>query len=349
MATAKKLPSGSWRTKVFTGYEITADGKKKRVYKSFTVKDPSRKGKKECERLAAEWALTQQDPGENISVRDAVRKYIDIKEKALSPSTVRGYENYLKRRIKPIQSVMLPELTQARVQQWINGLSAECSEKYIRNVLGLFNSAVAYSGGKTFDVTIPSSAKPILHTPCDEELRKLLDHIKDKPELLTAVLLAAFGSMRRSEICALLPSDIEGSTVRVSKAMVRDKDNFWIIKPVPKTDESNRTITLPGFVVKMIPIPDKGRIIKAHPEQISNRFRRAVRSCGCEHRFRLHDLRHYYVSIAHALGVPDAYIMQMGGWKTDNVMKRVYRDALPDVMKAEQSKMTEHFKDVFGA
>ena len=47
--------------------------------------------------------------------------------------------------------------------------------------------------------------------------------------------------------------------------------------------------------------------------------------------------------------VPDAYIMQMGGWKTDNVMHRVYRDTLPDVMAAEQDKMTEHFRSVFGA
>ena len=65
MATAKKLPSGSWRCQVFAGYEIR-DGKKKAVYKSFTVKDPSRHGKKECERLAAEWAIGRragQDDG----------------------------------------------------------------------------------------------------------------------------------------------------------------------------------------------------------------------------------------------------------------------------------------------
>ena len=345
MATAKKLPSGSWRCQVFIGYDEA--GKKR--YKSITVKDPSRKGKKECERLAAEWALDHEDRGDNITVYDAVRKYIDTKEKALSPSTVRGYERYLKKRIVPIQSELLPDLTQARVQTWVNGLSADCSEKYIKNVLGLFNSAVAYCGGRTFDVNIPSSAKPQLHTPYDEEIRILLDHIRNRPELLTAVLLAAFGSMRRGEICALLPSDFSGNRVRVSKSMVLDKDDFWVIKPTPKTDESNRTVILPNFVMDQIVLPAKGRVVPLHPEQVTNRFRRAVRSSGCETRFRFHDLRHYYVSIAHALGVPDAYIMQMGGWKTDNVMHRVYRDTLPDVMKAEQNKMTEHFRNVFGA
>lgn len=344
MPKAKKLPSGSWRCQVFIGVE---DGKRK--YKSITVKDPSRQGKKECERLAAELALDHEDKGVNITVYDAVRKYIDTKEKALSPATVRGYEIYLKKRIAPIQSVMLPELTQTRVQKWINGLYPECSEKYIKNVLGLFNSAVAYSGGRTFDIAIPSSAKPILHTPCDAEVQLLIDHIRKRPELLAAVLLAAFGSMRRGEICALVPSDFHGNRVHVSKSMVRDKDDFWVIRPVPKTDESNRTIVLPDFVVSQISMPESGRVVRLQPEQITSRFYRAVRSCGCKTPFRFHDLRHYYVSIAHALGVPDAYIMQMGGWKTDTVMKRVYRDTLPDVMAAEQDKMSGHFKAVFGA
>lgn len=339
MPTAKKLPSGSWRCQIFVGYE---NGKRK--YKSFTVSDQSKRGKKECERLASEWAYDHEDRGDNITVFDAVRKYIDIKEKVLSPSTIRAYELYLRNRITPIQSVMLPELTQKRVQLWINHLSADCSPKYIKNVYGLFASSVSYFGGKTFDATFPSAAQKPLHTPCDADIRLLLDHIREKPELLTAVLLAAFGSMRRGEICALTPSDISGNRVRVNKSMVRNKDDVWKVKPMAKTDESNRTVVLPDFVVGQLTIP-----IRLHPEQVSNRFRRAVRSSGVETRFRFHDLRHYYVSIAHALGVPDAYIMQMGGWKTDNVMHRVYRDTLPDVMAAEQDKLSNHFSEIFNS
>jgi hypothetical protein len=35
--------------------------------------------------------------------------------------------------------------------------------------------------------------------------------------------------------------------------------------------------------------------------------------------------------------------MAMGGWKTDNVMHRVYRDTLPDIMRSEQDKLSNHF------
>ena len=46
-------------------------------------------------------------------------------------------------------------------------------------------------------------------------------------------------------------------------------------------------------------------------------------------------MRHYYVSFAHSLGMSDANIMASGGWKTDSVMKRVYRH---DMRKTEEQK-----------
>lgn len=51
MATAKKLPSGSWRCQV---YDYT-DKNGKRHYKSFTSTDQSTKGKREAERMAADY------------------------------------------------------------------------------------------------------------------------------------------------------------------------------------------------------------------------------------------------------------------------------------------------------
>ena len=339
MAKAKKLKSGSWHCIVYAGKN--EDGK--RTYKSFTVRDPSKKGKKECERLAAEWSAQHQDvPPGQMTVHDVVRRYIDIKAKVLSPSTVRGYELYLKRRIHPIRDKKIDDLTQQDVQQWINLLSTDCTPKYIKNVYGLFSASLTYYGAQAYAVTFPSTAPRPLYTPCDDDIAVLLGHIKDKPQLLSCVLLAAFGSLRRGEVCALQPQDMDRNRVRVCKSMVRDTDGYWHVRPMAKTDESNRTVILPPQVADMVVLP-----VRLHPEQVSNRFRRAVRSCDCERRFRFHDLRHYYVSIAHALGVPDAYIMQMGGWRTDHVMHRVYRDTLPDVMAKEQDKLTQHFTGSF--
>lgn len=63
------------------------------------------------------------------------------------------------------------------------------------------------------------------------------------------ILLAAFGPMRRGEICALDSTDISGNIVHVSKNMVRTEDNAWIIKS-PKSYAGDRYIDFPDFVAE---------------------------------------------------------------------------------------------------
>lgn len=344
MPTAKKLPSGSWRCQIFAGYEIK-DGKKRKLQKSFTVKDPSRAGKKECEHLAAEWAAGRKKTTVKDIVGECVQKYIDAKEKVLSPSTIRGYLNY-KKRMLDIEMYAPADLTPAILQSWIGSLVAEgLSSKYIRNIYGLLSAALSFSGAEVPAVSLPTAVQYRAHVPCDEDLKLLFNHLDKKKmtELKTAVILAAFCSLRRSEICAIDVKDIEGNKIRISKSRVRNPDLLYKTKPTPKTKASNRTVIVPEEVMKLISVPGKGRLVPLEPEQLTNRFRRAVRSCGVDVPFRFHDLRHYYASIAHALGIPDAYIMRMGGWETDQVMKRVYRDTISDREAEEQRKLTEHF------
>lgn len=57
--------------------------------------------------------------------------------------------------------------------------------------------------------------------------------------------------------------------------------------------------------------------------------------------FSLHKLRHYFASNAHTLGIPDAYILKLGGWKTDSVMKNVYRHAQSDKIREQENVILE--------
>ena len=148
-------------------------------------------------------------------------------------------------------------------------------------------------------------------------------------------MLAAFGSMRRSEICALKPSDFGDGTVTVQRAIVKKSNGKWVEKKTNKTVKSHRTVVLPPQVFAGIDLSNDP-IISLNPDQLSKRFRKAVKHANMPQAFCLHALRHYYVSIAHVLGIPDAYVMKMGGWQTDYVMKRNYRSTLTDVEKKEQ-------------
>lgn len=59
--------------------------------------------------------------------------------------------------------------------------------------------------------------------------------------------------------------------------------------------------------------------------------------------FHFHDLRHYSASVMHSIGIPDAYIMERGGWGSDYVLKNVYRHAMTDKNKEMNDKANEFF------
>ncbi|MGL5436835.1 MAG: site-specific integrase [Lachnospiraceae bacterium] len=350
MPTAKKLPSGSWRCLAYSHTEKVWDEKNevwkdKRIYESFTSDDPTKNGKKEAEYAAAEWKLRHKERGaESISVYDAITKYIKLKEGVLSPSTSRSYTGMQKNYFTgSLGGIKLNDLTNTDIQLWISEIAHDLSPKTVRNAHALLSSTLEmFLPDFRLKTTLPAKKKPELYTPSDKDVKKLLEHIKGK-ELELAVLLAAFGPLRRGEICALTSDDIKGNVVTVSKSMVKGPDELWHIKQ-PKTYSGYREVEFPDFVIKKIK-GIEGRIIKATPAQISNRFDRAIRYSGLPH-FRFHDLRHYSASIMHAIGVPDQYILQRGGWGSDNVMKSVYRNVIDMESTKQNKKIIKHFEKV---
>ena len=334
MATAKRLPSGSWRVREFSHYEIV-NGVKKRKYESFTSKDKTKAGKYEAERLAREWRSGRQERRTDVSLLSAVESYISAREGAVSPSTIRAYTSYKKHHLGDIADMSVYAIDQNRLQTWVSSLSSELKPKTVKEIVNLVNSAYRNVTGQRMTVTLPQASPKKQHTPTDKEIKDLLDSVSE--DLRICILLSAFCSLRRGEICALTSKDVLKDTIRVSKTVVRDVTGDWIVKE-PKTPGSVRTIPVPDKLMEMLK-DRKGKIVPFVPDQLTKKFRKAV-----DEKYRFHDLRHYYASTAHYLGVPDAYIMANGGWKTDSVMKRVYREALVDKIKEENDKIARHFE-----
>lgn len=235
----------------------------------------------------------------------------------LFPSTIRGYEGLYKNHFNYFKSVDLRELRPEIIQSWVGILALKHSPKTVQNAHGLLSAALdMFLPDFRLRTTLPQRKRPDLYVPSDEDICRLLEHIKGK-ELEIAVLLAAFGPLRRGEICALESTDISGNMVSITKSMVQTPEKTWEIN----------------------------RVVKATPMQITNRFTRAIHFAGLPH-FRFHDLRHYSASIMHAIGIPDQYIMQRGGWSSDNVLKSVYRNTIDDQTQKFNKNINLHFSNM---
>lgn len=353
MPTAKRLPSGSWRCQAYSHSVIQTDKngniiygkdgkpKKKRIYESFTSNDTSKRGKIKAEAMANEFILNRNsDTIRNITLREAYIEYVQNRKSILSPSTVREYKRAIRNDFKHLMDLNINDITQAQIQVEINILSSYNSPKTVRNKHGLLSAVMAtYRPDFTIKTALPKKVRPDLKTPTDEDVERLLAIVKDT-ELEIPVLLAAFGPLRRGEICGLKKSDITGNIIHVKRAMVLNDNHEWVLKK-PKSYAGDRFIDLPDFIIAKLMACDE-QIVTINPSQITNRFMRLIKKNNMPH-FRFHDLRHYCASIQHALGIPDSYIMQRGGWGSDAVLKSVYRHTLENKENEMNQKINDHF------
>lgn len=352
MARKKKgeLPSGSIRRQVFVGYEYLFDTngrpilddkgnqKKKRKYESITAGSVQ-----EANLLAAQCKLSKEQPKKSeIRFLDARNNYIESKRNVLSPSTIRGYVQ-MNTYFHSLDSQKLSDINSEAVQAWVNNFASTHSPKTTKNAYGFIISVLAQ-----YDIsvkaTLPSREIKSLYVPSDDDIKHLIHYFKDEKndiDMLIAVYLASFGTMRRSEICGLDASDISGTVIHIHDAVVVNDSKENVARGKTKTASSDRFVDVPQFVIDIL--PKAGPLVNISPDNITHRFRRALLKCNITP-FRFHDLRHYSASIMHAIGVPDVYIMERGGWHSDETLKRIYRGTIEDYKKQFVTQTNAHFE-----
>lgn len=265
------------------------------------------------------------------------QKYIQSRENILSPSTLGGYQKLLRAISPSFKSKNLYELRQIDIQNEINDYSAEHSPKSVRNLHGFISAVFGlFRPNLNISTTLPQKKKFDRNLPSTDEVKKILDASVGSPYHI-AFQLAVLG-MRRSEIAAATIDDLHGNYLTINKTRIYDEENHLMTRDNTKTESSTREIYLPDSLVKEI--KKAGTIYDLTPPMMVKTLHRYQDELGIE-RFRLHDLRAYYVSYAHSIGIPDEYIMRSGGWKTDHVMKTVYRETLKDKTEEMQKKITD--------
>lgn len=229
------------------------------------------------------------------------------------------------------------------IQTWISNLAVTKSPKTVKNIYSLFTASVGmFYPDKSFRITLPQSIPPNLYVPTDADIKNIIDYFKNDIDMTIAIYLAAFGTLRRSEACGLYAEDVDraNNTIHIHRTTVMASDSRTFIE---KDTTSNRFVQLPEFVIDIL--PKEGRLINITPAVVSHRFDNAFLRTGMK-RFRFHDLRHYSASIMHAIGVPDVYIMQRGGWSSDHTLKKIYRGSMDDYQQKFTDLTNGHFSNM---
>ena len=273
------------------------------------------------------------------SVSESVARYIETKERVLSPSTIKMYRAYLRNMPQWFLKLRLSEVDSYKLQTLANEIMRTHSVKYARNINALVTATLAlFAPSVNVRVTFPRKTLKDDYKPSNEDIKRILEESKNTM-FEVALWLACFG-LRRSEQICLTEDDLNGNVLTISKARVQDKNNEWITKDYTKTAASVRQIILPDYVVDLI--HEKG-FYQGHPNSIVCWLYKAQKRLGIP-RFSLHFFRHFFAAKMSTV-TDEASVLELGGWKTDYVFKNTYRYALPenvDKAKEDASRLIEN-------
>ena len=339
MAKAKKLPSGSWRVQLYVG----KDENGKKHYQSFTA--PTRR---EAELAAAEHAMTMpaKGSGMDMTLGDAMDKYIALKSNVLSPSTVRGYKTIRKTHLQRLMSVRLSRITKEIAQAEFNMLAASASPKTVRNVNGLFTATLKmFMPGRQIPITLPQKEKTPVRIPSRAEVEKIYRYVKGS-EMEIPFLLASQCGLRLSEVCALTYDNIGDGEITINKAVVRNQDNEYVYK-APKSYAGYRVVNCSRTLTDLLRerCGADGRVVSISYPRISDRWPFILRQLSIPH-FRFHDLRHYYASEGLLLGVPPKYMAELMGHSSTDMIDKVYQHTFSEQKRQFSQALADKTSDL---
>ncbi len=367
MAKKRKgeLPSGSIRRKVYSHSELkfdekgnpvldpkTGKQKKKKIYISVTAETPI-----EANKLASEIKYQRSAiaaASSNMTLYEAIDRYISSSSSLLSPSTIRGYKTIQRSAFRCLMSVKLADITDSTMRDAIN---AECqrttgkknpkpiSSKTVINEYGLIIAVInTYLPGTHYNVKLPQ----IEHNKHDISSPDVIYEIVKDSDIELPVMLAMWLSFTESEILGLTKSksiSSDGQYITVKEVIVKDADGNAVIKNKGKQPSRDRTLRIPEYIKTLIDQVETDQLVTISGTALSKRFNRLIKKAGIPH-MTFHDLRHVNASVMALLNIPDKYAQDRGGWKSDNIMKSVYMQTFSQQREEVDNRIDDYMCDL---
>ena len=315
MPAYKNKENGSWY--VVTQYTDWTGERKPKCKRGFATR-----------REALEWEqkFQQQNAGDlDMSFEAFCEIYTNDLKARLKESTWQTKENIIKTKLLPyFGKRKINEITTKDVIAWQNELLAYRDEKrkpysqtYLKTLhnqlSAIFNHAVRYYNlrenpcKKAGSMGKKKNREMMFWTK--EQYLKFADVMMDKPLSFYAFEMLYWCGIREGELLALTPADFdfEKCTVTINKSYQRLNGQDLIT--TPKTEKSNRVITMPQFLAEEIQdyikmlygIGPDDRMFTVTKSYLHREMDRGAKEAGVP-RIRIHDIRHSAVSLLIDMG-----------------------------------------------
>lgn len=313
---AKKLPSGNYRV------QYTVNGKRRSVTRPTAY---------EAEREAM---ILMDANVPDLTLHEAIDKYIAERVNVLSPSTIAGYRVIQRNRFKDVMH--RPITDRIRWQQVVNDEAPGISTKTLYNSWGMVKAVL-----KSNNVILPRVLLPQVITEEHEFFQP--EEIKQFVKLIEgheneAQFLLCLHGLRKSEMLAVTDSDIRGGYIHVHGSIIKDSANTYVSRQANKTSKSRRMV--PVFIDRLKELPLD---LNCAPDTIGDRFQRLCRENDLPE-IGLHGLRHSFVSLCYYLGISMMMTMKYGGYANPYIVQKIYTH-LAEVEKTEAQKKLRSFMD----
>ncbi len=330
MASFRRLDNGSYQATIYIG--LKEDGTQDRKYATKPTLRECKAAVKEIERALEDKNFSKVM---NIRVIALIDDWIETNKTRLSPPTYATYKLYSRAHYAPFfKRMKMKDVEEIHIRKFMSSqlerLSPTTVRKHISVLNKIFREALRDKNPAKY-VELPAKAKYTPYPLTDLEFLKVHNAVKGTRDEVI-VLLAAWCGLRRGEIFALKPNDIDWKrkTIKIDESTAIN-DEYDYVDKGPKSHNGYREVVVPSYLMDLLDAYRKSwdgipeRLFNLRPDYYSSYFKEYIIDRHKElPPIRFHDLRHYHASWLYAKGIPDKYAAERLGHDIQT-LKAIYQ------------------------
>lgn len=334
MPIYKDEKTGTWFVKCY--YTDYTGMKKQKFKRGFKL-----------QREAREWErafMEKQQSTPDMTFQTLYSLYAEDLKAHAKESTCRSQLCLIRNHILPLWgNRKLNEITPADVRSWQVEMKKSTLSEYTQYVANcylstMFNFAMRYYNLPANPCRMVKTIGKV-HRSINfwtlEEFKTFIPTVGD--HILRAAFLTLFYSgIRCGELLALTVKDFDADQKTLTIRGTFHRFNKIDTITTPKTDNSNRSITIPDFLVAELqntiekiykPDPDDRIFQTVTPSRLYTAIEKGAAATGIK-RIRVHDIRHSHVSLLINMGFPSILIAERIG-DTVEMVNNIYGHLYP--------------------